>query len=290
MHEVLRQNPAASVARIRAHGRAFAHIATFHPELTALRRDLHAHPELGFEEIYTARRVVDALKVCGVDEIQTLAVSGHGTAATSDGGSLDISGGFGSLKVGQTCAGAALGEGNLGGAYGWAHAIKSTAAATADCTANWQYGLPTMVKGLTVAARISQTAGGISVEGFSAAENSAQLRLGYASGPMSVSYFFRSTTGEVHASYNLGFAQVKFGMDTKTATGTNERTEFGVSAPMGPVTLAVGYGKQADTKKTGLQLGATYALSKRTAIDGVYGSFKNATVDNAFRVRLLHSF
>jgi amidohydrolase len=57
--------------RIKAHGRAFAHIAAFHPELTALRRDLHAHPELGFEEHYTARRVVESLKVCGVDEVHT---------------------------------------------------------------------------------------------------------------------------------------------------------------------------------------------------------------------------
>lgn len=58
-------------SRIRAHGRAFAHIAAIHPELTALRRELHAHPEIGFEEHYTARRVVESLKVCGVDEIHT---------------------------------------------------------------------------------------------------------------------------------------------------------------------------------------------------------------------------
>ncbi|MBA4262676.1 MAG: amidohydrolase [Comamonadaceae bacterium] len=57
--------------RIKAHGRAFAQIAAFHPELTALRRELHAHPELGFEEHYTARRVVESLKVCGVDEVHT---------------------------------------------------------------------------------------------------------------------------------------------------------------------------------------------------------------------------
>jgi amidohydrolase len=50
-------------------GRAFAHIAEFHPELTAFRRDLHAHPELGFEEIYTGARVTEAIKLCGVDEI-----------------------------------------------------------------------------------------------------------------------------------------------------------------------------------------------------------------------------
>ena len=56
-------------ARLKAGGRAFAHIAQFHPELTAFRRDLHAHPELGFEEVYTAARVVEALKLCGVDEV-----------------------------------------------------------------------------------------------------------------------------------------------------------------------------------------------------------------------------
>jgi len=55
--------------RLKAGGRAFAHIARYHPELTALRRDLHAHPELGFEEVYTGARVKEALKLCGVDEI-----------------------------------------------------------------------------------------------------------------------------------------------------------------------------------------------------------------------------
>jgi amidohydrolase len=57
--------------RQKANGRAFAHIAGFHSELTALRRDLHAHPELGFEEVYTSSRVKEALKLCGVDEIHT---------------------------------------------------------------------------------------------------------------------------------------------------------------------------------------------------------------------------
>ena len=56
---------------LRANGRVFAQIAQFHPELTAFRRDLHAHPELGFEEVYTSSRVVHALKLCGVDEVHT---------------------------------------------------------------------------------------------------------------------------------------------------------------------------------------------------------------------------
>jgi len=57
------------VTRLKANGRAFAHIVRFHPELTAFRRDLHAHPELGFEEVYTAGRIQEALRLCGVDEI-----------------------------------------------------------------------------------------------------------------------------------------------------------------------------------------------------------------------------
>ena len=61
----------ASLKNALAQGRAFAHIAKFHPELTAFRRDLHANPELGFEEIYTSSRVVEALKVSGVDAIHT---------------------------------------------------------------------------------------------------------------------------------------------------------------------------------------------------------------------------
>jgi amidohydrolase len=59
----------ASAPRLTASGRAFAHIARFYPEITAFRRDLHAHPELGFEEVYTAGRVREALRACGVDEI-----------------------------------------------------------------------------------------------------------------------------------------------------------------------------------------------------------------------------
>ena len=56
---------------LKAKGRAFAQISGFHPELTAFRRDLHAHPELGFEEVYTAARVKEALQRCGVDEVHT---------------------------------------------------------------------------------------------------------------------------------------------------------------------------------------------------------------------------
>ena len=68
----------------RANGRAFAQISQFHPELTAFRRDLHAHPELGFEEVYTAARVKESLQVCGVDAVHT-GIGKTGLVATIKG-------------------------------------------------------------------------------------------------------------------------------------------------------------------------------------------------------------
>jgi len=43
------------------------HIRTFHDEFTAIRRDLHAHPELGFEEHRTARVVQEKLGALGIE-------------------------------------------------------------------------------------------------------------------------------------------------------------------------------------------------------------------------------
>jgi hypothetical protein len=37
------------------------HISAYHEQLTRIRRDLHAHPELGFEEVRTAGIVAGEL-------------------------------------------------------------------------------------------------------------------------------------------------------------------------------------------------------------------------------------
>ena len=63
-------------------------IAEFHPELTAWRRDLHAHPELSMQEFRTSALVRDKLASFGVDEIvtglATTGVVGVIRAGTSD--------------------------------------------------------------------------------------------------------------------------------------------------------------------------------------------------------------
>jgi metal-dependent amidase/aminoacylase/carboxypeptidase family protein len=51
-------------------------IADFQAELTAWRRDLHAHPELGFEEHRTSGVVAAKLEAFGIDVHRGLAGTG----------------------------------------------------------------------------------------------------------------------------------------------------------------------------------------------------------------------
>lgn len=46
---------------------SLAAIKLFHDDLTALRRDLHAHPELGFEEVRTAGVIAGQLEAFGIE-------------------------------------------------------------------------------------------------------------------------------------------------------------------------------------------------------------------------------
>ncbi len=46
-------------------------IAEFHPEMTAWRRDLHQHPEIGFEENRTSGVIAEKLREFGCDAVET---------------------------------------------------------------------------------------------------------------------------------------------------------------------------------------------------------------------------
>jgi hippurate hydrolase len=55
---------------------SISHIRRFHAELTAIRRDLHAHPELAFEESRTSAMVAESLKKWGIETHTGLAKTG----------------------------------------------------------------------------------------------------------------------------------------------------------------------------------------------------------------------
>jgi hypothetical protein len=104
----------------------------------------------------------------------------------------------------------------------------------------------------------------------------------------------------VSASYDLGVAKVGIGYQTKSyvtaSNKDNKQMTYGVSVPMGAVTLGAVYASSKDdgasTKTTGNEFGLNYALSKRTAVQVARASWKKtgAANDTITRVRLLHSF
>jgi amidohydrolase len=73
-------------SRAQASG-AYRRLVDWHGELTAFRRDLHAHPEIGFEEHRTARRVVEALRASGIEDIHT-GIGRTGVVAVIEGRTL----------------------------------------------------------------------------------------------------------------------------------------------------------------------------------------------------------
>jgi hippurate hydrolase len=66
----------------------FNSIAAIHPEMTAWRQDLHAHPELSMQEVRTSRVVCEKLTEFGVDEIIT-GMATHGVVGVIRAGSSD---------------------------------------------------------------------------------------------------------------------------------------------------------------------------------------------------------
>ena len=53
-----------------------ADIAQDHAELTAIRRDIHAHPEMGLEEVRTAALVAAKLRDWGVEVTEGVGITG----------------------------------------------------------------------------------------------------------------------------------------------------------------------------------------------------------------------
>jgi hippurate hydrolase len=53
-----------------------AQLESYQPELTAIRRDLHAYPEIGFEEVRTSRLVAAKLREWGVEVTEGIAGTG----------------------------------------------------------------------------------------------------------------------------------------------------------------------------------------------------------------------
>ena len=101
-------------------------------------------------------------------------------------------------------------------------------------------------------------------------------------------------------SYDLGVVKLGAGYQARkftgasSAFGTNKQTVLGVSAPYGAFNFGLNYStnKQLTASNKGIDLGVSYALSKRT---NVYAQMQSVTIGTAdasktTRVKMVTSF
>ncbi len=258
-----------------------------------------------------------------------------GTASTARQAFGGISGGFGSLNVGTQTTFIALTNGTSD-FHGGVNTVGYSAGNNQNSrrTNMIQYTSPSF-NGFTAAAQIGFAGAASANTG-----NNTAFRLAYANGPLTVAAATETTKlaaleignwgGTLNndfanvsrvtalsnaladrkrnaygATYDLGVAKVGFThSDAKAGSaadaGKFEVNSFGVSAPMGAITLnaTMDSGKLTDSgaasqKTSAYQLSAFYALSKRTNLYAIAGEQKNKATtakDNQYAIGLRHQF
>jgi predicted porin len=133
-------------------------------------------------------------------------------------------------------------------------------------------------------------------EDASVKKDVSSIALQYANGPLQVGYanqtekqdtLSSTTYNMIGAGYNFGVVNLVGSVNKAKAAGTKEDTEYqlGVSAPFGATTVYAGLAKAkaevagaTTEERTGYNLAATYALSKRTT---AYAAYMNVDVKDS---------
>jgi len=104
----------------------------------------------------------------------------------------------------------------------------------------------------------------------------------------------QTTSFDVSAIYDAGVAKIGFGYDSSRRGYTSADKAamlFGVSIPMGAITLGGNYGSRDEANF--MQLGAQYDLSKRSNVNLSWGQDKQGAgkdTNSQYRLSLNHSF
>lgn len=244
---------------------------------------------------------------------------GRDTTIAGRDASLTVSGGFGAVTIGAI----EIGNGIIGlggadaptmGLDGAAGAGGITRVVLSDVMNMdvLMYTSPAM-SGFTVSAAVLDATNSLGMQDTATTQDATLVGVNYAAGAFAAAADYTSfglnaatatnldSRTRLSASYDLGVAKLGAGYENiKTlAAANNTETQYlvGVSAPVGKaLTVGLNYARNtadAAATITAYELGANYALSKRTGVQAAYQSISEDNVSGsatAFRVRLLHSF
>jgi predicted porin len=210
---------------------------------------------------------------------------------------ISLRGGFGTVAINNTRAGNLAANANVFGTS-ISNGFYESVADTRSNVQVLSYTSPALIPGLNVSlARASV--------GNTAASQAAEINIigaSYSAGPLSLGVQQKSfnaagtATGaenkqtEGFVRYDAGVAVIGYGMGTKTTTTGKAVTSYGISVPMGAITLGVEGAERGD--EAFINYGVRYALSKRTALHVSAGKWQNTATDSAkqSRIRIAHSF
>ncbi len=228
--------------------------------------------------------------------------TGVDAAASKDGG-LDfgratwvgLTGGFGTVQVGRQTRPSVS---SLAGfsSSGW----RGTAA---DINAGlvWSIAPSSRISSATVyvtptfsgfTGRVGYVAANETTTAFGSITSSTEATLNYANGPLAAAVAYAKNKGAadedlaVAVSYDLGVARIA-GTYSDPA-GAAKGYALNVKAPFGATSVWAEYANNTNTKVTSFELGADYALSKRTALTAAMNKTKNMQTGMYAGVR--HSF
>jgi hypothetical protein len=161
---------------------------------------------------------------------------------------------------------------------------------------NFSYTTPELIKGLKAGYTFTEASEGV----LTSAGKINTFSATYSDGPLAAAVAYKSynataagsnlaNRSEMFVTYDAGIAKVGAGFGSKLTSTGSALTAYGVSVPMGAITLGVNGASRGSLNF--YEAGVVYALSKRTSANLMFGNFEGG--DNAgsqTRVGIKHTF
>jgi len=234
------------------------------------------------------------LKASFVQQFRVNAAARGASDVVGEDSSVSLAGGFGTVAYAKTRGSTLLTNAMLSGASlaedVWAGPL------TRNSIDAVSYTMPAF-NGFTLGlSRAEAEASGTNHNHSSGGEGAIQINTisaGYAAGPLAAGLAYKKYAGgatisknEMFVSYDMGAARLAAGYE-KASSDTDAKTSLGVSVPMGALKAGVSYVSFGANTYT--DVGVSYALSKRTAVEFATGDY-TTWANRSTRVRVLHNF
>lgn len=221
----------------------------------------------------------------------------RGNGVVKEDSSLTLSGGFGAVAYANTrSSNTAIGSHVFAS---WMPVTSMYSTGNVDSRMdvdNFSYTSPELIKGLKLGYTFTEASEGV----LTSAGKINTFSATYSDGPLAAAVAYKSynataastnmaNRSEMFVTYDAGIAKVGAGFGSKLTSTGSALTAYGVSVPMGAITLGVNGASRGALNF--YDAGVVYALSKRTSANIMIGNFEGG--DNAgsqTRIGIKHTF